>query len=365
MTGAMTTETNRSQLVLIVDADSANTSQLVNALKDHHLESVVVDANAAALEHALADRPLLILSEVAQEAIDGIELYRQVRANPALQETPFVFIARQTELDERLKLLDLDIDDYIAKPYYPEEVVARIESILRESAVTLGGELSLTQGFTGSLEEMSLADLVQTLELGKKSATIHLVQEPEEGFVFVDKGEVVDAILRDHNAEEAFFNLMLWLHGYFELTMQPVQREVKIHRSNRELLLTGSQRLHDYKTRAAQLPSMDSYVARAAGVVNPELTELESRIWTILERPQPIRLLLASLQDDELRTIEVIQALWERKFIMVYPGTVSDTDLIARNILLKAAEAKQNSADPYSRIASLFVRNGHQKKNLT
>ncbi|HOZ21451.1 MAG TPA: response regulator [bacterium] len=353
------------QNILIVDTASAATTQLVSALHDHDLESVVVEESTAAIERALAEPPLLILSEVELPGIDGTELLKRVRAHADTQDTPFVFITRQTELEARLRLLALEIDDFIAKPYYPEEVVARVESILRESAVTPGGDVPVNQGFTGSLDEMTVMDLIQTLELGKKSAMIHLVQVPEEGYLFVDKGEVVDAVLRDYTAEEALDNLMLWLHGYFELTMQPVQRERRILRSNRELLLAGAQRLHDYRTRSAQLPAMDSYVARAAEVINPDLSEREARLWAILERPQPVRLLIASLGEDELRTIEVIQALWERKQIVISPGKATDADLIASNMMRQVSESHHKSAEPYSRMASFFTRDGHQKKNLS
>ncbi|HNW59754.1 MAG TPA: DUF4388 domain-containing protein [bacterium] len=360
----MTEPRSPKQLILIVDADAAATAPLTSVLQDHHLESRVLKESRAALEQALAERPLLILSEVAQEGIDGIALFQQVRAHPVLKEMPFVFTTRQLELEERLKLLTLEIDDLIAKPYYPEEVVARVESILRESAVLTAGEAASLQGFTGSLEEMTLIDLIQTLELGKKSATLHLVQEPEEGYVFVDQGVVIDAVLGEHPPEEALLKMMIWLQGYFELTMQPVQREPRITRSNRDLLQAGAQRLQEYKARAAQLPGMDSYVARAAEVIQPELSEAEARVWALLERPQPLRLLVASAPADELRTIEVIQGLLEDKRITVAPGTASDADLLARDISLKLAAAQQGNTESSSRIAAFFTRNGSQKKNL-
>ncbi len=358
----MTGNGSLKQRIYIVDASSATTSQLITALSDYHFDVRVIEESAAALALALVEPPALIMSEVMLERIDGVELFTKLRANPATQPIPFVFITRQTDLELRLKLLALGIDDYIAKPCYPEEVAARVESILQEGEGRRSADSGLAQGFAGSLEEMNVMDLIQTLELGKKSAVIHLVREPEEGFVYVDDGEVVDAVLHDLSAHEALDNMMMWLHGYFELAMQPVQRSRQIQKSNRELLIAGAQRLHEYKERASQLPSMNSYVARVAEVKNPELSELESLIWAMLERPQPIRLLVSSSQSDELRILEVIHKLWDRKYIMVYPGTASDTDLIARDILLRVSEAAQNTSDPYSRIASFFIRSGSQKK---
>jgi CheY-like chemotaxis protein len=358
----MTGKTSLKQSIFVVDAASAATSQLVEALSDNHYDVRVIEESQAAFTLALAEPPLLIMSEVMQERIDGVDLFKKLRANPATQEIAFLFVTRQTDLEARLKLLALEIDDFIAKPYYPEEVVARVESILQESAGSRASQSLLTQGFAGSLDEMNLMDLIQTLELGKKSAIIHLVREPDDGFVYVDGGEVVDAVHHDLPAAAALDNLMMWLHGYFELAMQPVQRQRQIFQSNRELLVSGSQRLHEYKERAGQLPAMDSFVTRDAEVQNPELSEMESRIWAMLERPQPIRLLVSSSQDDELRTLEVIQALWERNCIKVFPGAATDTDLIARDILLRVSEARQIGADPYSRIASFFVRKGSQKK---
>lgn len=357
---------NRTQnpLILIVDGDGAATAALASALNDHHLSSLILQKSSAALERAVADHPVLILSEVDQEGIDGLALFQQVRSHPALKETPFVFMTRQVELEERLKLLALEIDDLITKPYAPEEVVARVESILQEGAAALIGEPAMTQGFTGSLEEMSLIDLIQTLELGKKSAMVHLVQEPEEGFVYVDQGRIVDAVLREQAPEEALLNMMIWLQGYFELTIQPVQREIRITRSNGDLLLAGAQRLQEFKNQAAQLASLDRYVARAEGISSPELNEAEARIWTLLEKPQPLRLLIAAMQKDALQTLEIIQGLMANHRIALVPGTASEADLIAQDISLKRAAAQQGSADSYSRIASFFTRNGSQKKNL-
>ncbi len=360
----MTETRNHNPLILIVDGDGATTAALAGALRDHHLESLILPESSTALERAVTDHPMLILSEVEQEGIDGLALYQQVRSHPTLKETPFIFTTRQMELEERLKLLALEIDDLIAKPYAPEEVVARVETILQESAAALNGETSLTQGFTGSLEEMSLIDLIQTLELGKKSAMVHLVQEPEEGLVFVDKGVVVDAVLKEYPPEEALLNMMIWLQGYFDLTMQPVERELRITRSNQELLQAGSQRLQEFKNQAAQLASLDRYVARAEGVAAPESDEAEARIWSLLEKPQPLRLLLAAMPTDALQTLEIIQGLMADHRILLTPGTASDTDLIARDISLKLAAAQQGSADSFSRIASFFTRNGSQKKNL-
>lgn len=350
------------QKIVLVDTSSSATQQLVKALTEGQLEVLVFDQSEAALAAIQAELPRLVISEVWSEGIDGLALLKELRSAAATRSIPVILTTRQTDLEERLKLLGLEIDDLIAKPFYPEEVVARVESLLQESSLGQEEQVRISQGFAGNLEEMNLMDLIQTLELGKKSAIIHLFRDPEEGRVFIAQGEVIDAVLHELPPLEALDNLLMWMEGYFELSMQPVPQRRTIHRSNREILLHGSQRLHEYRERTSHLPAMNSFIARSAQVREPALTNLELRIWALLERPQPIRLVIASIHGDELRTLEAIQALSDGQYIINYPGTA--TDLVARDLEQRMAATRNNGSDAYERAASFFTGGGQKKNSI-
>lgn len=359
---AMTAGAPLRQKIVLVDAATAATQQLVSALSEGQLEVLVFEQSEAALAAIQAEPPRLVITEVWSEEIDGLSLLKALRATAATRSLPVILTTRQTELEERLKLMGLEIDDFIAKPYYPEEVVARVESILQESSLGQEEQIRISQGFAGNLEEMNLMDLIQTLELGKKSAVIHLFRDPDEGYIFMAQGEVIDAVLHELPPLEALDNLLMWMDGYFELSMQPVTRRRQIHRSNREVLLSGSQRLHEYRERTSHLPALNSFIARSAEIREPALTNLELRIWALLERPQPIRLVISAIHGDELRTLEAIQALSDGHYIINYPGADSETDLVASDLEQRMAATRNNGGDPYERAASFFTGSG-QKKN--
>jgi len=350
--------------LLLLDLASSETAQLIKVLGDYQINAELVSDSEHAYHLCIQHPPALILSEVTQENIDGISLFHKLREHPMGKNIPFILLARVNELEDRLKILQFDIDDYIAKPYYPEEVAVRVDAILQELERQTGG-FQRTHGFTGSLEDMNLMDLIQTLELGNKSAIIHLFRDPEEGYVYIQQGEVVDAALHDLSAEEALQNLMMWLHGYFDLEISTFQRARQINRSTRELLVSGSQRIHAYKERANQMPPMDSILSRKSDIATEALSDLERQILALLRKPQPLRLLISASRNDELRVLEALQNLLERGVITAHAAAITSQDIMAQNIMMRVAHAREMHKDPYSRIASFFKRgNGEKKKSL-
>lgn len=357
----MKDSTNIKQLVLIVDEASAETAQLIKVLGDYQIKAELMSDNEGAYSLCVQHPPALLICEVKQENIDGIALLQRLREHNLTKSLPVVITARVPELEERLKILHLDIDDFISKPYYPEEVAVRIDTILQELERHMGS-FQREHGFTGNLEDMNLMDLIQTLELGGKSAIIHMVREPEEGHVYVLQGEVVDASLRDLGAEEALQNLMMWLHGHFDLNMITFQRPRQINKSTRDLLVSGSQRIHAYKERANQLPPMDSVLSRVGNVGMETLSDLERQIWALLSKPQPLRILISACRKDELRVLEAVQELLTRGVIVSQAGSANSPDLLTQNIMMRVSHAKEINKDPYSRIASFFKRSNGEKK---
>jgi DNA-binding response OmpR family regulator len=87
------------------------------------------DSPRAAL--ALIDRhvPDLLLLDVGLPQINGFDLYRKLR--DLEYDIPVIFVTARGELDDRLHGLRMGADDYIAKPYQPAELIARVEAVLR------------------------------------------------------------------------------------------------------------------------------------------------------------------------------------------------------------------------------------------
>ncbi len=88
-------------------------------------------------------RPDLILLDWMLPTLSGIEVCRQIRRRPATRELPIIMVTARTEDQDAVRALDTGADDYIAKPFAMEALLARIRALLRRSgAVPVKGRLT-------------------------------------------------------------------------------------------------------------------------------------------------------------------------------------------------------------------------------
>jgi two-component system, OmpR family, response regulator RegX3 len=126
--------------ILVVDDDQINTKLLKFLLTDEGYEVTVVHAPRKALELLNEDVFDLILLDVMMPEMDGYELCRQIRATSS---TPIIFISGCNQVKDRVTGLKIGGDDYISKPYDPNEVLARVWAALRRTRQLANSESSL------------------------------------------------------------------------------------------------------------------------------------------------------------------------------------------------------------------------------
>ena len=117
--------------ILVVD-DNPNTMTLMQDLLSSHGYDVVVAPDAAQAEsEILRHPPDLVLSDVVMPGKSGYELCRELKSNPATRLIPFVLITGLTEREDRVRGIESGADDFLNKPIYPEELFARVKSLLK------------------------------------------------------------------------------------------------------------------------------------------------------------------------------------------------------------------------------------------
>jgi PAS domain S-box-containing protein len=117
--------------ILIVDDQPANRDYLVTLLgcRGHRLLEAADGADA--LTVARAERPCLIIADILMPTMDGYELVRQLRADPAIAQTPVIFCtAHYHEQEARSLALSCGVSMVITKPSEPEDVLRAVESVL-------------------------------------------------------------------------------------------------------------------------------------------------------------------------------------------------------------------------------------------
>ena len=92
-----------------------------------------------ALREFAAEPPALVLLDVGLPDLNGFELFKRLQALPGGAWVPMLFLTARSDEIDRVVGLELGADDYIAKPFSPRELVARVRTILRRSTRTVAG----------------------------------------------------------------------------------------------------------------------------------------------------------------------------------------------------------------------------------
>jgi DNA-binding response OmpR family regulator len=119
--------------ILVVE-DDGDIAELVGRYLEKAGFGVELLASGSAALSAIAARPpdLLVL-DLMLPHVDGLEICRAVRSNTATEAIPIIMLTAKAEESDRIVGLELGADDYIAKPFSPNELVARVRALLRRA----------------------------------------------------------------------------------------------------------------------------------------------------------------------------------------------------------------------------------------
>jgi two-component system, sensor histidine kinase and response regulator len=117
--------------ILIVDDDSALRLGLSVTLQRKGYSIITASNGQDGLEKIRALGPDLILCDVMMPPPNGFELRKLLSSEPVSSNIPFIFVTARTGVEDRISGIDEGADDYITKPFEPQELVARIEAVFR------------------------------------------------------------------------------------------------------------------------------------------------------------------------------------------------------------------------------------------
>jgi putative two-component system response regulator len=117
--------------ILIVDDAPENLRLLSAVLKHGGMTPRPVTSGRLAIEAAVADPPDLILLDLSMPQMSGVEVCRWFKQDKQFRGIPIIFISGHQEIDEKVEAFRAGAEDYIAKPFQEEEVIARIMTHLR------------------------------------------------------------------------------------------------------------------------------------------------------------------------------------------------------------------------------------------
>ena len=155
--------------ILIVDDNAALAELTAGILKKNGYETVYIAANCAeGLSRFIQVRPHLVILDIMLPDGDGFSLFRQMREQ---RDVPILFLSAKDEDNDRLFGLGLGADDYITKPFLPQELTLRVGAILKRSYFSAGsreGERLILSGRTVSFDRAAVEYQGETTPLTAK-----------------------------------------------------------------------------------------------------------------------------------------------------------------------------------------------------
>jgi two-component system catabolic regulation response regulator CreB len=128
--GGLSSAPMSKPLILIVEDEPGIADTLQYALRTEGFEPAWCASAEAALEATAQRTPALVILDVGLPDMSGFELFKRLRARI---DVPVVFLTARGDEIDRVVGLELGADDYVAKPFSPRELVARVRSVLRRS----------------------------------------------------------------------------------------------------------------------------------------------------------------------------------------------------------------------------------------
>ncbi len=236
--------------VLVVDDNPLVLDLVAKGMAAHSEVSTAADG-ADALLKAVDDPPDLIISDYKMPGLDGRQLYEKLRGREQTRHILFLFVASRADIEEKLRPLVDGVEDFISKPFFLNDLVRLAKKVVdRLHLEKLQQRASRPGVIQGRLEEMGIADLMQSLEMGQKSCRLTLSRGKEQCELFFAAGQCKHARLGALEGDPAVFQVVTWAEGEFEIDFGAASDRTTTTRSTTGLLLEAV-RLLDEASRDA------------------------------------------------------------------------------------------------------------------
>ena len=224
--------------LLLVDDNPMVLDMLQHALAPF-ARIVATGDSADALLKAVDDPPDLLVSDYRMPGMDGRQLVEKLKSRRATANFSAILMASRADIDERLSPQDA-ADDYLAKPFFLKDAIRRIKRNLDRIALEKMAKTAPSDGVVrGNLSQMNVIDLMQSLEMGRKSCQLKLSNEGDKCEVFFVEGQVKHATYGSLSGDEAVFKVLRWTGGNFELNFEGKTDQETTKLNTQGLLMEG------------------------------------------------------------------------------------------------------------------------------
>ena len=231
--------------VLVVD-DNPLVLDLVAKGMDPYCEVSTAADGADALLKVIDAPPDLIISDYKMPGLDGRQLYEKLRGRQQTRHIPFIFVASRADIEEKLRPLADGVEDFIPKPFFLKDLVRLAKKVVDRLHLEKLQQRAVRPGvIQGRLEEMGVAELMQSLEMGQKSCRLALRRGAELCELFFSAGQCKHARLGSLEGDSAVYQVLNWTDGDFEIDFNATSDRTTTTHSTTGLLMEAMRLLDE------------------------------------------------------------------------------------------------------------------------
>ena len=179
--------------ILVVEDEAALLTLLRYNLEKQGFTVDEASDGQEALLRIAENRPDLVLLDWMLPSLSGIEVCRQIRRRPATRDLPVIMVTARTEDADAVRALDTGADDYIAKPFAVDALMARIRALLRRSATVAGKGILSFGGLAMDQDAHRVTRSGRAVHLGPTEYRLleHFLSHPRRVF---SREQLLDAV---------------------------------------------------------------------------------------------------------------------------------------------------------------------------
>src|SRR5450432_2680271 len=225
--------------VLLVDDNPMVLAMLRDALTP--LAHVTTAGDSAdALLKAVDDPTDLLVSDYRMPGMDGRQLVEKLKSRSNTAGIAVILLATRTDISEKLSSHDHTIDDFVEKPFFLKEATQRIKRVIDKIALEKMAKTAPSDGvLRGNLTQMNVIDLVQSLEMGRKSCALTLTNEKDKCEMYFHEGQVTHAAYGTLTGDPAVFKVLRWTGGNFQVNFEGKTKQQTTTLNTQGLLMEG------------------------------------------------------------------------------------------------------------------------------
>jgi len=248
----MSTAGSKTVKLLLAD-DNPLVRDLITKGLEPYCEVEASTDGADALLKVVDGPPDVILCDYKMPGLDGRQLFEKLRGREATRHIPFLFMASRPDIEERLRPLVDGVEDFIIKPFLVKDLVRIAKKVIDRLHLEKLQKRAKRPGvIQGRLEEMSMIDLMQSLEMGQKSCRLVVQNGGVQGELFFASGQCRDAKVGNVEGDDAVYKVVLWTAGEFEIDFNAANASTRTTTTkNTTGLLMEAMRLMDEANRDA------------------------------------------------------------------------------------------------------------------